>query len=202
MRRMIRKLLIAILVLASSGISSVQAQELPRTPPPKRKFKYDGKIETTYDKSKDRSMVFFKLMPIKALEDPKGPNEVQFSEERLELTAYFAYPGQRLVTPQWVTIAFLFTTENPQKYTDHVMEVKADDQKVRLGTLKVLSRINAARRGKLPLISETMELPIPYQQFLLLANAKKLKMRLGSVEFDLEKQHLEAIRDLAANTVP
>lgn len=200
---MIGRLLIVVLVLAFSGIRNYQGQEeSQQTPPPKRKFKYNGKIETTYDKSKDQSMVFFKLMPIKSLEEPKGPGEVQFSDERLELTAYFAYPGQQLVTPQWVTIAFLSTTESPQKYTDHGMEVKADAQRIRLGTLKVLSTINTSRRGKLPLISETMELPIPYPQFLLLASAKKLKMRLGTVEFDLEKEHLEAIRDLAAHTVP
>ena len=197
-----RILFILISVIAFSGIFDGQAQESQLSAPPKRKFKYDGKIETTYDGSKDRSMVFFKLIPIKALEEPKGSDEVQFSDERLELTAYFAYPGQQLMTPQWVTIAFFSSTENPQKYTDHALDVKADGQWVHLGTLKVLSRVSGTRRGELPLVRETMELPIPYQQFLLLANAKKLKVKLGSVEFDLEKEHLEAIRDLAAHTVP
>jgi hypothetical protein len=68
--------------------------------------------------------------------------------------------------------------------------------------MRVLQTVNYARRGKLPLIRQTMELPIPYQDFLRLANAKKVTFRLGSAEFGLEKEHLEAIRDLAVHTVP
>jgi hypothetical protein len=180
----------------------VLGQDTPLTPPAKRKFKYNGKIETTYDKVKDRSLVFFKIIPIKALEEPKGPYEVQFSEERLEITSYFGYPGEVLITPQWVTLAFWSATENPQKYTDNKLSVKVDGQWVELGTMKILNTTNYARRGKYPLIQESRELPIPYQQFLRLANAKKIKVKLGSEEFDLEKEHLEAIRDLAAHTVP
>ncbi len=189
-------------VLIPSAAFLGQTQESQLTPPAKRKFKYAGKIETTYDKSKDESIVFFRLMRIKALETPKGPYEVQFSDEKLEFTSYFAHPGQKLITPHWITIGFLSATEDPQKYTDQKGTVKVDDQWINLGTMKVLSRTSYTRRGKLPLVSETRELPIPYQQFLLMANAKKIKVRLGSVEFDLDKEHLEAIRDLAAHTVP
>lgn len=195
-----RPLFITILICLTFLVT--QAQESQLTPPAKRKFKYDGKIETTYDPARDQSMVFFKLIPIKQLEEPKDMHEVQFSDERMELTAYFAYPGQTLITPKWVTIGFLSYTENPQKYKDHRLSVKVDGQWVELGTMKVLSKVTYERRIRLPLVQQTSELPVPYQQFLLLANAKKVKVKLGSEEFDLEKKHLEAIRDLAAHTVP
>lgn len=193
---------LSIALLISLAILVVQAQESQLTPPAKRKFKYDGKIETTYDPAKDRSMVFFKLIPVKQLEEPKFEEEIQFSDERMELTAYFAYPGQTLITPKWITIGLLSATENPQKYKDHKLAVKVDGKWVELGTMKVLSKVTYERRIRLPLVQQTSELPIPYQQFLQLANAKKVKVKLGSEEFDLEKNHLEAIRDLAAHTVP
>lgn len=199
---MLRRLFF-ITILICLFIVVAQAQESQLTPPAKRKFKYDGKIETTYDPAKDQSMVFFKLIPVKQLEEPKFGEEIQFSDERMELTAYFAYPGQTLITPKWITLGLLSATENPQKYKDFKLTLKVDGQWVELGTMKVLSTVTyTARPRRLPVVRQTAELPIPYQQFLQLANAKKVKVKLGSEEFDLEKKHLEAIRDLAAHTVP
>lgn len=205
--RAVPALLIAMLAPLISGPLSTAAQNpSPQgqlAPPQKRKFKYDGKIEQSYDKAKDQSLVFFKLMEIKALATPKGQYEVQFSDERLSFSAYFAYPGQQLVaTPHWITIAFMSETVNPEKYTDHLLSARVDGQWLSLGQLKLLRRTNYQRRGKDPLMRETMELPMPYEQFLLLANAKKIKLKLGSVEFDLENEQLEGIRDVAVHTVP
>jgi hypothetical protein len=194
---------ILALVLAASCLNHIAAQEATQTPPAKRKFEYNGKIEKTYDEAKDQTLVYFKLMPIKAVEDvPETYSLKQWSDERLEITMYFAYPGKKFATPQWVTVGFLSSTENPQKYTDFALVAVADKQQLELGTMRVLQTVNYARRGKLPLIRQTMELPIPYQDFLRLANAKKVTFRLGSAEFGLEKEHLEAIRDLAVHTVP
>jgi len=196
-------LLALAIILTSSSVYHVAAQESDPTPPAKRKFQYNGKIEKTYDESKDQTLVFFKLMRIKAVEEvPETYSLKQWSDERLNISMYFAHTGKKLVTPQWVTIGFLSSTERPQKYTDYALVAIADKQRLELGTMRVLQTINSARRGKLPLIKETMELPIPYRDFLRLANAKKVTLRIGSAEFDLEKEHLEAIRDLAAHTVP
>lgn len=196
-------LLILATVFTTLSVNYITAQVSAQTPPAKRKFQYDGKIETTYDEAKDRTLVFFKLMRIKSVEDvPETYSLKQWSDERLELTMYFAYPGKKFQTPEWVTIGFLSSTERPQRYTDYALVAKADKQSIDLGTMKVLQTINYARRGQLPLIRQTMELAIPYQEFLRLANAKKVSMRIGSAEFDLEKELLEAIRDLAAHTLP
>jgi hypothetical protein len=57
-------------------------------------------------------------------------------------------------------------------------------------------------RAYKPYTWAALEMTIPYQQFLSLANAKRVKMKLGEVDFDLNKDHLEAIRDLASRTAP
>jgi hypothetical protein len=51
-------------------------------------------------------------------------------------------------------------------------------------------------------IKRTLELIVPYEHLLRLANGKKVKMTLGTFEFNLSKDHLEAIRDLASRTLP
>ena len=199
---MTRILFLILTVAFSQAIFVVRAQDAQFSPPAKRKFKYNGKVESTFDQSKNQSIVYFRLIPIKALEEPKETYAVQFSDERLEFTSYFAHQGQKLITPDWITLGFLSATESPKKYGDRKLMVKMDGQWIDFGPMKVLSTTNYARRGQLPLIQDTMELPIRYQQFLMLANANKIKVKLGGVEFDLEKEHLEAIRDLAAHTVP
>ena len=38
---------------------------------------------------------------------------------------------------------------------------------------------------------------LPAETFLKIANAKKAEMRLGAVEFELAKDHLKALHELA-----
>jgi len=195
-------LYVFVFSLIVSCFGSINAQVAEQKPPAKRKFKYNGKIEETYEASKDLTTVFFKILPIKALEDPKGMNEIQFSDERLEFSTYFTYKGKTLITPRWVNIGFISQTENPRKYVDYNLIIKADDQVMTLGKMKVLAKTTYSNPGRESSVREIFELAIPYDQFLSIANAKKVKVRFGSTDFNLEKNHLEAIRDLASHTVP
>ena len=53
-----------------------------------------------------------------------------------------------------------------------------------------------------PYTRRVLELNISYEDFLRLANARKVKMKLGDYDFDLSKDQMEALRDLASRTVP
>lgn len=172
------------------------------TPPAKRKFDYPGKIQTTYDKEKNQSMAFFPLLGIKAVETPHENYKFAPSYERLSMSAYFVYDGKKLITPHWVTLAFLSLTEYPQKLTDHVLSVKVDGKWLTFSKVEIAETEEIRRHQGSILTREAMELPIPYQQFLILANAKAVTIKIGSLEFELEKEQLEAIRDLAVHTVP
>ena len=146
-------------------------------------------------------------MRIKSVEDPRPITEDTPRNPRqwdeLKLTVFFSYPGQTLTTPKYVSIGFLYLALEPQQYENHNLKAKIDGQWVELGKMDVLGTMEVSVRTAYKRYTRRLlEMTIPYEQFLQLANAKKVKMKLGGVEFDLTKDHLEAIRDLASRTVP
>jgi hypothetical protein len=177
------------------------------TPPPKRDYKYDGKIVSTYDKSKDQTIVLIQLMPVKDVEDPRDilddtPSKPR-REDYLHLTMFFAYPGVQLATPQNVSIGFTYMAFEPQMYGDHLLTAKIDGQRITLGKMQVLRTQEVIVRNAYKRYTRrALELVIPYEQLLRIANAKKVKMKIGDFEFSLSRDHLEAVRDLASRTVP
>jgi hypothetical protein len=182
------------------------AQSAP-APPPKKDYKYEGKIVSTYDKAKDQTLVLIQLMDVKDVEDPRPVTEDSFdkprSHDRLGFTMFFAYPGETLATPRYVSIGFSYMALDPQRYKDHVLTAKIDGERITLGKMEVLRTQEViVRTAYKRYTRRALELVIPYEQFLRLANARKVKMKLGDQEFDLSKDHLEAVRDLASRTVP
>jgi hypothetical protein len=177
------------------------SQAVKLTPPPKGKYKFDGKIETTYDGTKDETMVFFKPIRIESAEWPSWEGTTVVNTEGLAISMYFTYTGQRLVTPSWIGIGFLSSTTNPEEYTDYVLSFLVDGKAIALGAVNVLKK-GGIRTPQGLIVREIFESRIPYEQFLILANAKKSKFRIGAKEFNLDKQQLEAIRDLASRSSP
>jgi hypothetical protein len=190
-----------LLIGAASGLAQSQ------TPPPKRSYKYEGKIVSSFNKDKNETVVLIQLMPVKDVEDPRPISESTPSkprrEDRLGITLFFTYPGQTLATPKSVSIGFLYMALEPEQYENHNLRAKIDGTWVELGKMDVLNTQEViVRYAYKRYTRRALELIIPYDQFLRLANAKKVKLKLGGYEFDLSKDHLEAIRDLASRTVP
>jgi hypothetical protein len=177
------------------------------TPPAKRNFKYDGKIVSTYDKEKDRTIVLIQLMDVKDVEDPRpvwedSPTKPR-QQDKLGFTMFFDYPGTTLATPKFVSVGFTYLALEPGQYGDHTLTAKVDGERITLGKMQVLRTQEViVRTAYKRYTRRALELVIPYEQFLRLANAKKVKMKLGNTDFDLSKDHLEAVRDLASRTVP
>lgn len=198
-------LLLSLLLLCGAAVASAQTAALQ--PPPKRNYKYDGKIVTNFDKEKGETVVLIQLMRIKDVEDPRPVWEDTPANPRqldtLEMTMFFSYPGQTLVTPKYVSVGFLYLALDPERYRNHALRAKIDGVWVELGKMDVLRTQEVSARGAYKRYTRrALEMTIPYEQFLALANARKVKMQLGGVEFDLSRDHLEAIRDLASRTAP
>jgi hypothetical protein len=204
--RLLKKILLLSWLLLC-GAATASAQTATLQPPPKRNYKYEGKIVTNFDKEKDETVVLIQLMPIKSVEDPRPVWEDTPANPRqldtLGLTMFFTYPGQTLITPKYVSVGFLYLALDPERYKNHDLKAKIDGAWIELGQMDVLKTQEVAARGAYKRYTRrALEMTIPYEQFLALANAKKVKMKLGDVEFDLSKDQLEAIRDLASRTVP
>ena len=190
--------LILILVICLPGLA-----QSPQSVPAKRKYNYPGKIESTYDKSKDETMVFFKLMPITAGKNLEWEGTMVVSDERLDLSMYFTYPGERLATPKWVGIGLASLIYEPKQYGDYTLTIVRDNQAIKVGKMTVHDRGETRYSPVRPTVKrQLLEASIPYEEFLSIANAKKVKLKIGHKEFPLEPQNLEAIRDLASHTAP
>ena len=169
--------------------STAQAQtELP----PKGKYKHDKKIESSYDKFKDQTTVSVKyLSPLPAL-----------SPVRLDIVAAFLYPGKTVTKPSIVALWFQSSSKNWQFLQQRQLLVIADGERIDLGEAeRVDSKVNSSRAGRYSSgvsVSELVGKMVSLETFLKIAKAKSVEMRLGSVEFKLADDHLEALRDFAS----
>ncbi len=198
-----RKTILLIAVVFLTVSSFVHAQVTTQTAPAKRKFKYPEKVESKYDKAKDETSVFFNLIRIKGAEnlDWQGTNVV--TDERVDFSMYFTYPGQSLRTPKWVGIGIASAAYEPKQYGDYNLTIIADNERLNIGGMIVHNRGRTRYDARRPPVEFQMfEAAIPYEQFLQIANARKVKLQIGYREIPLDNENLEAIRDLASHTVP
>jgi len=199
MNRSLVSTLFPLLILSCFVHAQVGAQSVPA----KRKFKYSGKIESTYDKTKDETLVFFNLMRIRAATNLEWDGAAVTSDERVGFSMYFTYPGQKLTTPKWVGIGIASVTHEPKQYGDYKLTIVADNQTLSIGTLTVHDK-GTTRSSPQQAVGrvQMLEGTISYEQFLQIANARKVKMQIGYKELPLDTENLEAIRDLASHTIP
>jgi hypothetical protein len=81
---------------------------------------------------------------------------------------------------------------------DRTLMIDLDGSVLNLGPMEVVERRidpNMELHSNQYFI-ESLELPLPYETFLRITNAGKVKMTLGGTEFQLTNEHLEAFRDL------
>ena len=194
-------LLLAGVFLSTSYL--VHAQLATQTAPAKRKFKYSGKVESIYDKTKDETLVFFNIIGITAARSLDWEGTAVASDEALGFSMYFTYPGQTLTTPKWVGLGIASRIYEPKQYGDYKLTIVADKQELNIGILKVQDKGTHRYSPVRPVVRiQMLEGTIPYEQFLQIANARKVKMQIGHREIPLDTENLEAIRDLASHTVP
>src|SRR6266850_6396665 len=189
----------ALLLVCSPGtLSQVNSSNKP----PVRKFKHNSKVETIYDKAKNKTTVYLRPMTLRYIKSSIEARIISESRtdflpaETLSMTAYFVSPGKVLVKPEFVVIGFRSQALDHTKYAnDHTLSIKLDGSSMNLGSLAVTERrIDALGPNQYVLVS--FELPIPYEQFRRITSAQKVTIRLASEEFELKSEHLEAFRDL------
>lgn len=196
------------LLLCALALGCHALAQAPTPPvPPKQNYKYEGKIVSTYDKAKDVTAVLIQFMPVKDVEDPRPLLEHSSDKPRdwaqLDLTLFFSYPGRELVTPKYLSIGMIYLALDPHRYESHTLSAKIDSERITFGKMDVLNTTSVMMRfAYKPYTRRAPEIVIPYEQLLRLANAKKVKLKLGEYEFSLSKDHMDAIKDLASRTVP
>ena len=191
-----------ILLLTCSEFSP--SQSIPPNKPPARKFKHNSKVEKKYDKY--QTTVYLRPMTIRNVRGSieasiinEGKKTETIPSEVLWMTAYFISPGKVLVKPPFVVIGFRSWTMDQTKYAvDRTLMIDLDGSVMTLGPMEVVERrIDPDMElHSNQYFVESLELPLPYETFLRITNAGKVKMTLGGTEFQLTNEHLEAFRDL------
>jgi hypothetical protein len=193
--------LLFTLICSTPGLAQGNAS----TKPPVRKFKHNSKVEVIYDKAKDLTTTYLRPMNLRYVKssiEAKVINEGRVDylpSEILSMTAYFNSPGRVPAKPQAIVIGFRSMAIDKTPYTnDLTLTVNLDGSIVTLGSMTVMEHRIDERMSAGPVryLVESLELPVPYETFLRITKARKTKMILGGTEFDLENEHLEAVRDL------
>jgi len=164
---------------------------------------HNGKIETRYDQVDEITTVHFNPMQVYG-EPLASSNYIGGDEARFN--ASFTYWGRTLRTQPKRVLFSLISTSEDWKYTDfRKLTALVDGKRMKLGPLEHVPSftVNAAANANSDdYISQEIAISLPYKTFLRIANGKKVQIRMGPREFELAKNHLEALRDLAAWMIP
>ena len=213
MRKILKGIICGSLVFLS--VMAVRAQDNGQPAVPKRKFKHRAELVSVYDKAKDQTVVMMRWYRVnwprydeKHLDIYNRPYSEQSRQDNyLHIQAAFAYPGRNLTTsPGAVQFDIQIKREGSSGFKSQDMpELRAvvDGEHISLGkTLLVSSKTAVTIVRPRQLSYEVLSARFTYQGLLRLVNAKKVVMKIGQLEFELEDTHLEALRDLASRMVP
>jgi hypothetical protein len=154
------------------------------------------KVAIIYDSKQDTTVVRFGPMHIINFSSLQGEAGNLNEEGELRLTAFFTYKGQTFVKPESVALIFLSINRPLNRWElshQKDFEIKADDGRWKIPDVAIVSSKNGSN-----IIVESLGVSVPCEIFAKVANAKKVKMRLGDRTFDLGKEHLGPLRDLAS----
>jgi hypothetical protein len=170
---------------------------------PQRILRYSEEIETSYDQIKGITTV--RLNPMQVYGEPHTSSKYIGGDEA-RFSASFTYLGRRLrVQPKTVLFSLISTSED-WKYSDfRKLTALVDGKRLNLGPLEHVPSftVSASANPKSDdYISQWIYISLTYKTFLRIANGKKVQIRMGPREFKLERNHLEALRQLATRMVP
>lgn len=171
------------------------AQAIEKAADAKSKSDHKTKVDVHYDKKKNATTVGLAPLTVwSATGEGRSLNSI-------ELSAAFTYPGHNIAVPKTVDIVISASSTSGRQFTyEHNLVVTADDVRLNFGEMKVFgSRTNSPipQIGGSVLAFEMLALSIPYEDWLKIATAKKVKMQVGSRQVELSNKHLQALGDLA-----
>ena len=114
------------------------------------------------------------------------------------MTVSFTYGGAVPSRPEIVTFDFVWMSYDWQFNKRNIVTAKIDKDRVDLGEAEKVGYLGLPEGRK----REELVLPLSYNLFIRLINAKKnpVELRMGKAYFYLNKRTLEALRDLASRT--
>jgi len=153
----------------------------------------DRKVTTVYNDKTQTTIVRFG--PMHLINFSSGQDSYAIVDGELRLSAFFTYKGKTFVKPESIGLIFLSVNVPTNRWElskQKDLEISADDSHWSIPNVQVVDSKNGNN-----LVIESLGVSIPCEAFARIANAKKVKLRLGDRRFDLTKQHAATLRDLA-----
>ena len=197
MKTVPRTLMTVVLILTCAGMSYAQGERAPSPLAPQPIKDPDKLISVKYEKSKDETVV--QLNPMLVSDEEYFASAYLLTVHNLFMQAYFTYPGKTASAPASVTMAFVSLKHGKRYYQkERNLSFTVDGTLLEIGEAQLI-QFQAMQDN---VLKEILAITVPYDKFLRLSAAKKVKMKLGETEWDLKKKHLKAFSDLARRAQP
>jgi hypothetical protein len=142
-------------------------------------------IQTVYDSQKNLTTV---RLPVTKLSDEKD------RYHSLSFSIDYAYPGQTPSPPERVNLELRSVVKARRLNTDLYVLFLVDGKPIHFGSNR--SAIRNPVPGK-PWIGEKMVFPLPREEFLRVAAAQTLAIKMAGVTFEFSDELLDKVRAVA-----
>jgi hypothetical protein len=149
---------------------------------------HDGKIESKYDGFAHETTITLKKMRVTC-----GRMKGNFKDACVSLVAKLHCPGIQLDYVRQASLQIIFQTDDwDQRHSlsQRDLSVVADGVTYRVG------RMTLASLSTDTLMTETLEVTLPYATFVKIAKADVVEMKVGPSQFELRQQNIVAFRDM------
>ena len=172
----------------TSGLAKASFNSFARAIDKSQAPDHGGKIESKYDGFSHETIVTLNKMRI-TCGSPKG----NFKDACVSFVAALHCPGIQLDYVRYASLQLIFQTKDwDQRHplNQRQLFVVADGETLRLGQMKLVSQSVDT------LMTEVLEVTMPYAVFTKIVRAQVVEMKVGKTEFELRPQNLAALRDL------
>lgn len=149
---------------------------------------HGGQIESNYDGFNHETVVKLRKMKVTCA-GKKG----SFKDTCVSMIASLHCPGIQLDYVRYVTLQLNFETKDwDQRHPrdQRNLMVVADGETLKLGRMELVSQ------NVDTLMSEVLQVTMPYRTFRKIALAQLIEVQVGNSRFELREKNLAALRDL------
>lgn len=197
--------LLAVVLLCILSLSRSTAQTTPGQQQSKRKTK----VETEYNANRNETVA--RIGPFVLWKASQNPLSGEVNHEEVDLFVSFSSPGTKIVTPKFVTIKILATSQERGGFEgkgffgkEYDLSVTTESapytfgKMVLLGANRESTAGNALGTSKFVILKETIGKPIPFADFAQIAQSEKVEIKIGERKFKIKKDHLVAFRNFVS----
>ncbi len=155
---------------------------------------HGGRIESKYDGFAHETVVTLKKMKVTCA-GSKG----SWKDSCVSLAATLHCPGIQLDYVRQATLQLVFETKDwDQRHAldQRDLSIVADGETLRAG------RMTLASQNVDTLMTEVLQVTLPYKMFKQIALAEVVEMKVGKSRFELRDKNLFALRDLNNRVMP